>query len=80
MIFYIVPEIRYALGLAELSPEPMTIITGHEHPAIDILREQKVNVWCAEEKGKETSYHAPGLLRLSAVQKLIEEGKLAENE
>lgn len=71
MIFYIIPEIRYAIGLTELSPEAMTIITGHKHPAIAILRKQGIEVWCAEEKGKETSYHAPGLLRLSAVQKMI---------
>lgn len=71
MIFYIIPEIRYAIGLVELSPEPMMIITGHDHPAIALLRKQGIEVWCAEEKGKETSYHAPGLLRLSAVQKMI---------
>ncbi|MBI4836291.1 MAG: ATP-grasp domain-containing protein [Candidatus Abawacabacteria bacterium] len=71
MVFYIVPEIRYAIGLADIVSEPMMIITGHEHPAIALLRKQGIEVWCAEEEGKKTSYNAPGLLRLSAVQKLV---------
>ncbi len=82
MIFYIIPEIRYGIGLPELSSEPMMIITSHRHPAIPFMREADNTIWCAEESldpagaglgtGRDKAlYQAHGLLELKEVQALI---------
>ncbi|OGC82288.1 MAG: hypothetical protein A2V81_02005 [Candidatus Abawacabacteria bacterium RBG_16_42_10] len=71
MIFYIIPEIRYGIGLPELSPEPMMIVTSHRHPAIIFMRNAGALIWCAEENSEEPYYQAHQLLELEKVQKLI---------
>lgn len=78
MIFYIIPEIRYGIGLPELSHEQMTIVTSHCHPAIQYMRLMGNIIWCAEEsfgrleKEKEKSYYqAHRLLELREVERLI---------
>ncbi len=71
MIFYIIPEIRYGIGLPELSAQPMMIITSHRHPAISLMRADGNSIWCAEEEGEVPHYQAHQLLELEKVQKLI---------
>ncbi len=78
MLFYIIPEIRYAIGLAEQLQEKIVLITSQKHPALSYLRQQGLEVWCAEEEGYDAPYHAHGLLLLPPVRKLIENCTPAE--
>lgn len=71
-MFYIIPEIRYAIGLVEQLKQDVIVITSHKHPALSYLREQGITIWCAEEHGHEPPYHAHGLLLLPEVRAFIE--------
>ncbi len=72
MIFFIIPEIRYGIGLIEQSSEPMTIVTSNHHAAIQHLRKKGQQVVCLAELGLNPWLEAHQILNEPAVQSLIQ--------
>lgn len=71
MIFFLLPEIRYGIGLLEHVEEPACIVTSHRHEAVGIIRDQGYEVICLEEEGLEPVYQAPQMLELELVRSKI---------
>lgn len=71
MIFFLIPEIRYGIGLLEQIEESACIITSHRHEAVGIIRDQGLEVMCLEEEGLEPVYQAHQMLELESVRAKI---------
>lgn len=72
MIFFIIPEIRYGIGLIEQSSEPMTIVTSNHHQAIQHLRKKGQQIVCLAELGIQPWLEAHQILSEPAIQSLIQ--------
>ncbi len=72
MIFFIIPEIRYGIGLIEQSSEPMTIVTSNHHQAIHHLRKRGQQIVCLAELGINPWLEAHQILSEPAIQSLIQ--------
>lgn len=71
MIFFLLPEIRYGIGLVEQVADPVCIVTSHKHQAVDEMQAQGQDIICLESVGLAPVNQAHQMLELDLIRARI---------
>lgn len=80
MIFFLLPEIRYGIGLIEQIPDRLCIVTSHRHQAVVEMQTQGQNIICLETEGLAPVSQAHQMLELDLIRARILETPEAERK
>ncbi len=80
MIFFLLPEIRYGIGLMEQIPNQVCIVTSHQHQAVAEMQAQGQNIICLEAEGLAPVSQAHQMLELDLIRARILEIPKAERK
>ncbi len=71
MIFFLLPEIRYGIGLVEQIADPICIVTSHKHQAVEEMQALGQTVICLELASLAPVNQAHQMLELDLVRARI---------